>query len=151
MPYVMVPVPEEHVPEIMAAVLRVSRRAELEDWDAESVDTYFRGLDEPSKALLSVIARSVVAEKPMSQVNVADALELSQREVLGIMREANDEAGRQSRPPVLINHEKTETLPNGRTRTVSVISTSNELAIHIRAAEKAELAENGDPLSGLEG
>ena len=58
MPYVMVPVPEEHVQEAMEAILRITRQAQLNPWDAESIDQFFRAEDEPSKALLTLVARA---------------------------------------------------------------------------------------------
>ena len=38
MPYVMVPVPEEHVQDVMQFILREVARASLEAWDEESVE-----------------------------------------------------------------------------------------------------------------
>ncbi len=151
MPYVMVPVPEEHVQEAMEAILRITRQALLTPWDDASIDEFFRAADEPSKALLSLIARATLAGKQLSQASVADALELSQREIVGMMREINDVARDDDRPAVLAHQEITETLPNGRTRTVAVITTTTEYAQFIQDAEKAELAEGGDPLGGLPG
>lgn len=151
MPYVMVPVPEEHVQEAMEAILRITRQAQLNPWDAESIDQFFRAEDEPSKALLSLVARASRAGKQLSQVTVADTIELSQREVVGMMREINDLARAADRPPLLVHEEVTETLPNGRTRLSAVISIDPEYAQLIQDAEKAELAETGHPLGGLPG
>jgi hypothetical protein len=151
MPYVMVPVPEEHVQEAMEAVLRITRQGRLTPWDQTSIDAFFRAADEPSKALLSLIARATLAGRQLSQAGVADALELSQRDIVGMMREINDGARDEGRPAVLAHQEITETLPNGRTRMVAVITTTVEYAQFIQDAEKAELAEGSDPLGGLPG
>lgn len=149
-PYVMVPVPEEHVEEAMQAVLNIIRRAQLTDWDADSVADFFGEIDEAAKTLLSVAARAQLADKQLTQVAAADAVQLTQREVMGIMRELNEQARERARPPLLVHQEATKELPNGRTRTVAVIATSSELATMIRDAERAELAAGPNPLSGLE-
>ena len=151
MPYVMVPVPEEHVEEAMEAVLRITRRAQLTEWDADSANDFFVDADEMAKALLSIVARATLAEKEVTQVAAADAIQLTQCEVLGIMRDLNESAREQSHPPVLVHQEATKTLPNGRIRTYAVLATSPELAQWFRDAEKAELASVPNPLSGLEG
>jgi hypothetical protein len=151
MPYVMVPVPEEHVQEAMEAVLRIIRQGRLTPWDDDSIDGFFRAADEPSKALLSLVARATLAGRQLTQVAVADTLELSQREIVGMMREINDLAREDNRPPLLAHQEITETLPNGRTRVAAVMSMPPDCAQFIQDAEKAELAEGGHPLGGLPG
>ena len=58
MPYVMVPVPEEHVKEVMEFVIRTMARASIEEWDEESIESLFATVDEASRSLLSVVARA---------------------------------------------------------------------------------------------
>ncbi len=38
MPYVMVPVPEEHVEDVMQFILRAMARASIEPWDQPSLE-----------------------------------------------------------------------------------------------------------------
>lgn len=148
MPYVMVPVPEEHVEEAMEAVLRITRAARLTPWDEPAMIVFFEDLDESAKALLSLIARATLARAQVSQAAAADRLEVSQREILGIVRDVNHRALAQERGSLLVNQEATETLPNGRTRSVAIISTNHEVATFVHAAEQYELAGGRPPETG---
>lgn len=139
MGYVMVPVPEEHVEEAMEAVLRIARQARLIPWDQPSMTEFFIELDEAAKALLSLVSRAVAAGRQISQAGAADRMEVTQREVLGIVRDVNHQAKEINRPPLLISQEATETLPNGRTRNVAIISTNKEAALFVQSAEKDEI------------
>lgn len=150
MSYVMVPVPEEHVEEAMQAVLNIIRRAQLTDWDAESVADFFGEVDEAGKALLSLAARAHLANKQLAQSTAADTLQVAQREVGGIMRDLNEKARERSHPPLLIAQEATKTLPNGRTRTFGAITMSSDLAPLVQAAERTDLASGPNPLSTLD-
>ena len=58
MPYEMVPVPEEHVQDVMQFILREMAKASLEPWDDESVSKLFHEVDESSRSLLAYTARA---------------------------------------------------------------------------------------------
>lgn len=152
MPYVMVPVPEEHVEEVMTFVLRAVARASIEDWDADSMTQFFNDVDEPSRALMSVVARATLAGKELSEPETADMIELSRRETLGILRELNDLARdiTPPRPMVLIQRTVTDTLPNGHTRERRVLAMAEEVAQLVQEAERKELMSEPHPLSGTE-
>lgn len=150
MPYVMIPVPEEHVEEAMSAVLRIISRGRLEDWDAEGIHKLFQEVDESARALLAITARSMKSGKPVTQVAAAEFTQLTQRELLGIMREVNDLAAADDRPALLSNQAASETLPNGRVRETRVFSMPDDVAEWIREAEKADLASAPHPLLGVD-
>ena len=59
MPYVMVPVPEEHVQDVMQFVLREVAKASQLPWDEESVAQLFGEVDEASRSLLAYAARAI--------------------------------------------------------------------------------------------
>ncbi len=149
MSYVMVPVPEEHVEEAMAAVLRIINRARQLDWDAESATKLFHEVDESARSVMSVVARATLAGKQITQRDLADRIEITEREIAGITRELNDRAAEDARPAVVIYVGATQTLPNGRTREVRVLQMPNELADFIREAEMQELASTPNPLTEL--
>jgi predicted ATP-dependent protease len=138
MPYVMVPVPEEHVQEIMQFIIRIVNRASIEPWDEDAVAQLFLEADEPSRSLLSVVARATLANRDLTEHDAATNLQLSGRETMGIMRELNDQARDASRPPLISTRQVSETLPNGRSKEKRVLSTTEELARWLRAAERAE-------------
>lgn len=146
MGYVMVPVPEEHVEETMQMILRITSRARLEPWDEVSTSGLFREVDEPTRSVLSTVGRSGRANGVVSDVEVADAIEMTQREVLGIVREANERAQSLGRLPLVVVQQDVEVLPNGRTRERRVLSMDGELAVHVQAAERSELESSPHPL-----
>src|SRR4029453_8318573 len=61
MPYVMVPVPEEHVQDVMQFILREMAKASLVPWDEESVTVLFHEIDEANRSLLAYVARATLS------------------------------------------------------------------------------------------
>jgi hypothetical protein len=148
MSYVMVPVPEEHVMEVMQFVLRTATRAALQPWDEGSVQELFFAVDEPSRSLLSVVSRSSLAGKELSESDAAAFMELSARETMGIFRELNERAVSMSRQQILVQRPVTETLPNGRTTEKRVFAMPEDIAKLVRMAEEVEQASVPHPLTG---
>jgi hypothetical protein len=146
MPYVMVPVPEEHVQDVMQFVLREMAKASLEPWDEESLSALFHDVDEEGRSLLAYAARATMSGKEISEADAADLMQLRQREMVGIMRDLNERAGKANRPPLVTARIVTETLPNGRTTEKRVLWMSDELAPLVHEAERAELADVPQPL-----
>jgi hypothetical protein len=151
MGFVMVPVPEEHVEEAMAMILRITARARLKDWDQAAMSEVFHGLDEPTKSVLSVVARATAARNDIDDVGVAEAIEFTRREVLGIARELNEVATGAGYPPVIVIRNDIETLPNGRTREQRLFTMTPELAAMVREAEQEELRSGAHPLLSDQG
>lgn len=146
MPYVMVPVPEEHVEDVMQFVLRAMARASIEPWDAESMKEFFLEIDEPSRTLLSVLARAAVTGKELTERDVGDLIELNTREVVGMVRQLNDMAQEASHPTLVVNRRVPELLPNGRTREKRIMAVLDEVVAFVQEAERAELlADTSDP------
>ena len=139
MGYVMVPVPEEHVEEVMRAILRFQVQARTEPWDEASVKDLFADSDEAAKAVLSVVARGVISSGKIADQDVASAIEISGREVLGIVRELNELSVDLARPAIIQSRMETEVLPNGRMTERRVLFMTTESAVSIRDAERAEL------------
>jgi hypothetical protein len=151
MPYVMVPVPEEHVQAVMQFVLREVAKASLEPWDQESVSELFRDVDEESRSLLAYAARATISGREISEAEAADLVQLRQREMAGIMRDLNERAAKANRPALVSTRTVTEALPNGRTLEKRVVWLSEELAPLVHSAERAELAEVPAPLGDRRG
>jgi hypothetical protein len=146
MPYVMVPVPEEHVQDVMQFVIRTMAQAACEPWDEESMAHFFAKIDEPSRSLLSVIAHASLGGKDLTDREVADLIELSQREVTGMVRELNEATEQEQRLQLLFFRVVPDVLPNGRTREKRVISMQEEVAAYVQLVEQAELfGEPGAP------
>ena len=151
MPYVMVPVPEEHVQDVMQFVLREVAKASLEPWDEEAVSALFHEVDEEGRSLLAYAARAVVSGKDLSEPDAAALLQLRPREMAGLVRDINERAAQANHPNLVFTRVVTETLPNGRTADKRVMSMSDELAPLVRNAERAELADVPAPLGDRAG
>jgi hypothetical protein len=146
MPYVMVPVPEEHVQDVMQFVLREVAKASQEPWDEASVSELFHDVDEESRSLLAYVARATMSGKEISEADAADLMQLRQREMAGIMRELNERASKANRPVLVSARTLTETLPSGRTVEKRVLWMNEDLAALLRSVERAELADVPAPL-----
>src|SRR3954454_8446572 len=97
MDYVMVPVPEEHVVDVMTHIARLVARASVVPWTDDAVAELFDEVDEACRSVLSLVARNTVADKDLSDEDAADALELNVREVRAIVRDVNEVAQRGKR------------------------------------------------------
>jgi hypothetical protein len=151
MPYVMVPVPEEHVQDVMQFVLREVAKASLEPWDEESVSKLFHEVGEEGRSLLAYAARAVVGGKEFSEAEAAALLQLRPREMAGLVRDINERAAQANRPNLVFTRIVTETLPNGGKLDKRVLSMSDELAPLVHNAERAELADVPAPLGDRSG
>jgi hypothetical protein len=148
MPYVMMPVPEEHVEAVMNFVLRAIARAAIDPWDEESVGRVFLEVDEAARSLLSFVARAAADGSDLDAGEAARKIQLTVREVLGIMNELNATNREANRPPLITAKMVNDRLPNGRVTEKRVLNMEPEVADLIKAAEQAELREAGNPLGG---
>jgi hypothetical protein len=145
MDYVMVPVPEEHVVDVMQHVARLVARASVVPWDDESIVATFDDVDEASRSVLSLAARSVAANKDLTDEDAAKTLELSVREIKAIVRDLQEVAQREHREPMVALREASVVLRNGRTVQKRTFTMTDVVARAIRAHERASL---GDLLPG---
>jgi hypothetical protein len=148
MPYVNIPVPEEHVEEVMQFVLRTIRQAAMTPWDDASVQEFFGDVDESSRALLAFITRASLAEQELSETAASQAMQMTWQDVFGIVRDLNDRAADLGRPPIIIARIVSEKLPNGRTIDKRVYSIPEEVAPLVEAADRADLLADASPIAG---
>jgi hypothetical protein len=148
MPYVMMPVPEEHVEEVMQFVLRAIARAAVQPWDAESIGEVFHGVDEASRSLLAFVARASAEGSELDAMDAARKLQLTTREATAIMNELNQMTRDTDRPVLISARVVAERLPNGRSIDKRMLQMDVEVADLVKAAELAELADAPDPLGG---
>jgi hypothetical protein len=147
----MVPVPEEHVQDVMQFVLREMARASLEPWDQESVFDLFDDVDEAGRSLLAYTARaSMTGYAPDRGTSGRDAAAPAARGRWH--RPRGQRASCAGQPPdLLVTRTVTETLPNGRTTEAWVVALSDDVAPLVRDAERAELAAVTPPLGDSSG
>src|SRR5215207_1415567 len=104
MPYVMVPVPEEHVLEVMAVVMRLAARQAHDEpprpWDQDAVNGFFAKANEPTRGLLSFLAHPDRAGNEFIPPEIARTLELETSEVAGLLGPLNREFRRANRVPL---------------------------------------------------
>lgn len=141
MDYVMVPVPEEYVVDVMQHVARLVAKASVIPWDDESVGEFFDEVDEASRSLLSLVARSTTAGKELSDEDAAQSLELNVREIRGIVRDVHDAAGRSKREPIFALRETSVVLRNGRTVQKRLFTMTDVVARAVRTHERASLGD----------
>jgi hypothetical protein len=152
MPYVMVPVPEEHVLEVMGVVMRLAvRQSHAEPpkaWDQDAVNEFFAKAKEPTRALLSFLAHPKRAGKEFIPPEIARAFELEASEVSGLLGPLNREFRRANRVPLFESRVHVETSPSGRTLKRRRLMMGAENARMVRAAEQAVQSVEPDPLAG---
>ena len=146
MPYVMVPVPEEYVQDVMQFVVRLTSQASVEPWTEEAMAQLFEEIDEPARALLSAVAKGVIGGKPLNEADASAIIGMTWREVAGMVRELNDAAASRSHPALVGRRSVTATLPNGRTRDVRALIIDDEIARLVHEADRAQLLAEGHPL-----
>lgn len=141
MDYVMVPVPEEHVVDVMQHVARLVARASVVPWDDEAIAAVFDEVDEPSRSVLSLVARSTSANKDLPDEEAATSLELNVREIKAIVRDLQEVSAREKREPIVGLREATVVLRNGRSVTKRLFSMTEAVARSIRAHERSSLGD----------
>lgn len=151
MAYVMVPVPEEFVTEVMQYVVRLGVRAQLDPWDRDEVARLFDEADETSKMLLSVVARGTLAQGHVAENDAAEQLQMQVREVHGILREVVDWAEENNHSAPVQTRKNEEVMSSGRVRERRVLYMDRVNAEWIRQIEKEELASSPHALGGLDG
>jgi hypothetical protein len=150
MPYVMVPVPEEHVIEVMAVVIRLAARQAHDEppkaWDQDAVNRFFGKANEPTRGLLSFLAHPDRAGKEFIPPEIARTLELETSEVAGLLGPLNREFRRANRVPLFESRVHLETSARGRTLKRRRLKMSSENARMVRAAEKDVVSVDPDRL-----
>jgi hypothetical protein len=146
MPYVMMPVPEEYVEEVMQFILRAIARAAIQPWDADSITRVFGDVDEVTRSLLAFVARASADGKELDSADAARKLQLTIRETAGIMNELSSMTRDTDRPVLITARTVTERLPNGRSIEKRLLQMDPDVADLVRAAELAELADVPHPL-----
>jgi hypothetical protein len=141
MPYVMLPVPEELVQEVMQFVIRTVQRAAVEPWDEASITEVYNDVDEVSRSLLAFVARSAVEGVDISLDEAAQKIQMTGREAAGILNELSSLSRNNNRPNLMDSRAIRERLANGR-----VV----EKRILLMEPEHAEIQSAGNPLRGIE-
>jgi hypothetical protein len=130
----------------MQFVVRLMAQASTEPWTDETVGEMFEEIDELGRALLSTVAKAAVDGRPLREADAAAIIDMNWREAMGILRELNDAASSARHPPLIGRRVDKETLPNGRTRDVRVLTMADDIARLVHEADRAELLADRHPL-----
>ena len=139
MSYVMMPVPEGQVQDVMQYVLRLINQASIEPWDESSVTDFFDSVDEPTRTLLSAVAAATLRDEPLRESEAVSAIQMNRREMIGMMREVNDLARDAGRQTLVKARTVEEELANGRTREVRVLAMADDVARYVVEADRRHL------------
>lgn len=142
MAYVSVPVPEEHVEDVMRFVLRAMAKASMLPWDEESFGEFWSEVDELSRSLLAFVARAAADDEDISDREVAEKMQVRPREVHALTAELTQESARRRRPPIVTGQIVEDELPNGRIVEVRVLLMDPDVATMVTRAERSELADH---------
>ncbi len=142
MRFVMVPVPEEHVLEVMAHVARVSTRPPTgewpaKQWDQDGIDRLVADANDRTRALLGFLAHRGRAGKEVTPREIAAALELERGDVPGILGPLNRQFRKLNRVPLFESRLRTVTSPEGRSEKRRSLTMSKDTARMVRAAIEA--------------
>ena len=149
MPYVMVPVPEEHVEDVMQFILRAIARASIEPWDDTSLAETYHKVDETTRSLLAFVARAAADGKELDTLSAARQIQMTPREVNGILNELQTLTRDADRPALMVVRVVSERLPNGRVTDKRVLTMEPEVADLVREVERAELVQARESLDPL--
>jgi hypothetical protein len=120
--WVMVPVPAEHEQSVLQRVIVLGMAASGGvTWSPELLARHFDALAPEARALLRVVARRILANQPVEDMELAERFAMSVREVLGLAQEVND-ATMDPFPGaiVVVQSEVVEDSAGGRRRVVKM-------------------------------
>ncbi|MEZ5178288.1 MAG: hypothetical protein R2746_08385 [Acidimicrobiales bacterium] len=120
----MVPVPEEHLAEVQAGLMRLSLG--MAGWDDDSIATVLDGLEElgPNAALLvREVARASADHDRVPYRDAAALLDVSVGDVLQLVTELNDWCRRHGVPALLITDTLSLEADGGDPASVPVLVT----------------------------
>lgn len=139
MPFVMVPVPEEHVLEVMAVVTRLAGQpptaaAPSQHWDQDQLDGLIAGANDRTRALLGFLADRSRAGKEVAPREIAVALELERSDIPGILGPLNRQFRKANRAPLFESRVRTITSAEGRPEKRRSLMMPKDTARMVRAA-----------------
>ena len=143
----MVPVPEEHVEEVMQFMLRAMARANLVSWDAEAVIELFDQTDEFGRSLMAFVARAGANGRGLPEADATKLLQLRPRETIAVLQEINTLSRDMERMSMITRRTVAETQPNGRTTDVAMLVMEPDLIELVNLAVERDHGSAAGPLS----
>lgn len=116
MPWVMVPVPEEHQAEFTEELMTLAMSTLMATWDAERVGTALDLLSADQRRFVVLVARESAEGRSMGLEALAAALELDPDTVIGRRDEVNRLCHSKSLPELVLFDPRPEISPTGESR-----------------------------------
>jgi hypothetical protein len=143
--YIQVPVPEEHVLEVMAHVVRLAARQPAgewpaKQWDQEELDRLIADANERTRALLGFIAHRSRAGKEVTPREIAAALDLERGDVPGILGPLNRQFRKANRVPLFESRLRSVTSAEGKAEKRRSLMMTKETARMVRTAIESAAA-----------
>lgn len=142
-PHVMVPCPEEHVPEFTIAMMRLTMG--MAGWDAGAVETFVGGLQGRPRELVLLLAGAAAEHERVPYREVARLLDMDPADVLDLVTEVNEGCRRASFPMPLMTDTHVAPSPSGEPQAVPVLTLVPIVARKILAAAAAAAPDGDDP------
>ena len=113
MPYVMVPVPEEHEEEFTRELLAISMRAATRSWDEATLRALLDGLDAPDVALVRAVSAPDRQVDRLGASELAAALGLDLTGVADAIARVNEAGASMSRGWIILTSPSTRPAHGG--------------------------------------
>jgi hypothetical protein len=148
MPYVMVPVPEEYVTQVMQLVIDMTKgttETDSQQWGEAAAEKFLADADDATRSLVSLLAKSALDGRDVTDQNAADFLQLSMRDTVALIRQVNGRAADAGLPALVELTTATTPIASGQAREVRVLSLREDVArfVQERGGSAARDAERG--------
>jgi hypothetical protein len=136
----MVPVPEEHVEQVMKFVVSLSERGrrqpeEAAPWDPDSIGELVRNSESRLRGVLSFLAQPENADREFPPRDLAAALSLRSEELAGLVGPLSRRAKAAGHPSPIQSRKATVAGPGGARRRQRVLVMPADVAEMVRAAD----------------
>jgi hypothetical protein len=134
----MVPVPEEHVLEVMRYITRIVARASGTAWDEAAIAEVWNDVDESCRALLAEVATASSAEVELDAERCAREIGASVREVAAMVNELNSVARDTYRPNLIVAPVAGDQLPDGSVTEKRLLRMDLDTAALIASVQRSD-------------
>ena len=132
MSFVMVPCPEEFLPDLQAGVMAMAMAGS--GWQDHQIADFVADLDDRGRILVQAVATAAVQQDRVAYTSVAALLETDVGSALGLVTEINDWCDRERLPLPIITHTQRSTGSDGEAVAVPVLSLLPLVAKRVLAA-----------------
>lgn len=143
MPYVMVPVPEEHEAELLEEIMRLSLASYMKKWDIDQVRSVMAVLSPQERSFVVAVARYSSIGEPGEMSAIADELGTQGEDLIALREQLNGVCRENSFPELMLFDPTVESLPDGSRKARNVFAIARPVArmVLVVAEESASAPE----------